>query len=93
MAEDKRSPRGTHHVVLEDRRLLTITGVTDIDSFDEHTVLVYTDAGELTIRGEGLHINKINLEVGELSLEGDVWGLEYTDNIPARGGLFGRLFR
>ena len=56
-------------------------------------MLVYTDAGELTIRGEGLHINKINLDSGELSLEGDIWGIEYTDNIPAKGGFLGRLFR
>lgn len=93
MAEDKRTLRSPHNIILEDRSLLSITGVTDIDSFDEGTVLVYTDAGELTIRGEGLHINKINLDSGELALEGDIWGIEYTDNIPAKGGFLGRLFR
>jgi sporulation protein YabP len=93
MAEDKKTGRSQHHIVLEDRRLLSISGVTDIDSFDDETVAVYTDAGELLVRGVDLHINRIDLATGELSLEGDILSLEYTDNQPARGGFWSRLFR
>ena len=53
-----------HHLVLEDRRALTVSGVSDVDSFDELTVIIYTDLGELTVKGEGLHINRLNVETG-----------------------------
>ena len=54
--EEKRSV-GAHNLILEERGNLTITGVEDVDSFDEETVVVYTGLGELTVRGSGLHIN------------------------------------
>ena len=66
--EEKRST-GAHNLILEERGSLTVTGVSDIDSFDEETVVVYTDLGELTVRGSGLHINKIDVDAGELELE------------------------
>ena len=64
-----------HHVILEDRRALTVSGVSDVDSFDELTVIIYTDMGELTVKGEGLHINRLNIETGELTLEGMIQSL------------------
>lgn len=83
-----------HNIIMEERKRLTISGVTDIDSFDEQTVVVYCATGELAIRGEGLHINRIDVETGELNLEGErIDALTYADNLPSRGGIFGRLFR
>ena len=65
MAEDKRNQvQLPHHLVLEDRRALTVSGVSDVDSFDDQTVAVYTDMGELVVRGQDLHINKLNVETG-----------------------------
>ena len=93
MTEDKKAFRQQHNVVMEGRRSLVITGVTDIDSFDEQTVAVFTDVGELTIRGTGLHINKIDVDSGELSLDGEMNSLEYSDNTVSRGTLWSRLFR
>ena len=68
-----------HNLILEDRRLLTITGVADIDSFDEQTVVLFTDVGELTVKGANLHINKLSVETGEVSIEGEVGLLAYAD--------------
>ena len=82
-----------HHVILEDRRALTVSGVSDVDSFDELTVIIYTDMGELTVKGEGLHINRLNIETGELTLEGMIQSLSYTDVQSRSGGFFGRLFK
>jgi sporulation protein YabP len=93
MAEEKKGARQQHHVIMEGRRTLVITGVTDIDSFDEQMVAVFTDVGELIARGSGLHINKIDVDSGELSLDGEIDSLEYTDNVASRGGLWSRLFR
>ena len=53
MVEEKRN-LGPHNIIMEDRRRLTVTGVTDVDSFDEQTVVVYCETGELAIRGDGL---------------------------------------
>ena len=84
--EEKRSV-GAHNLILEERGNLTITGVPDVDSFDEEMVV------ELTVRGSGLHINKIDVEAGELSLEGQIDSLSYADQPAARGGFFARMFR
>ncbi|MCI5739712.1 MAG: sporulation protein YabP [Candidatus Fimenecus sp.] len=84
-----------HNVILEDRRRLTVSGVCDVDSFDEQTVIVFTQMGELTVKGEDLHINRLSLEMGELALEGDITALTYTDRAqkPQQGSFWGRVFR
>lgn len=82
-----------HHVILENRRALTVSGVSDVDSFDELTVIIYTDMGELTVKGEGLHINRLNIETGDLTLEGLVHSMTYAEVQSRSGGFFGRLFK
>ena len=69
-----------HNLILEDRKKLVVSGVEDVDSFDEQTVVAYTAVGELMIKGEGLHINKLSLETGELTLDGEIASLTYTEN-------------
>ena len=92
MQEQK--PAMPHNVILEDRRLLTVSGVSDVDSFDEHSVTVFTDLGELNVRGNDLHINRLSVEVGELLLEGSVVSLTYQDSAPkTAGGFFSKVFR
>ena len=93
MPEDKKTIRAQHNIIMENRRQLTITGVMDIDSFDEHSVILFTDLGELTIKGEALHINRIDVDTGDLLMEGDIAQLYYTDNQPQKGGFFSKLFR
>lgn len=81
-----------HTVTMEDRKKIQITGVTDVESFDEQTVLLQTTPGELIIKGNGLHISKIDVVSGDLCLEGEIDELSYGDSRPA-GGIFSRLFR
>ena len=80
-------------LVVEDRKRLSVSGVTDVESFDEETVALATELGELLIHGYDLHINRIDVESGDLSLEGEIVSLTYTDNQPQSNGFFGRLFR
>ena len=61
--------KAPHNVIMEDRHTLTVSGISDVDSFDEQTVIVFTDMGELTVKGEGLHINRLSLEVGEIMID------------------------
>ncbi|HZJ78161.1 MAG TPA: sporulation protein YabP [Clostridia bacterium] len=82
-----------HNLILEDRRLLTVSGVSDVDSFDDQTVVVFTDKGELTVRGRDLHINKLSVEIGELLMEGQIVSLTYSDEQPKATGFFGKVFR
>ena len=93
MPEENKKAKMPHNIILENRKTLTAAGVSDVDSFDEVTVTVYTDMGELTVKGEGLHINRLNIETGELTLEGSIQSLTYAE-VPSRsGGFFGRLFK
>ena len=59
-----------HNIIIEDRKNVSISGVTDVESFDEETVILMTDLGELVIKGFGLHISKIDVVSGDLALEG-----------------------
>lgn len=92
--EDKKTrPDMAHHVILEERERLSISGVEDVESFDETAVVVYTVKGTLIVRGEGLHIDRLSLDGGELSVEGTVDALQYEAQRRESGSLFSRLFR
>ena len=67
----------THNLMLENRQNGRITGVKDIKSFDEKEILLFTQAGKLVIKGEQLHVKRLNLEKGEIDLEGRVDNLCY----------------
>lgn len=90
---DAAMPSLPHQLILEDRRALTVTGVSDVDSFDETAVVIYTDLGELSVHGEGLHINRLNVESGELTLEGKIQSMAYSEKPSGQGGFFSRLFK
>lgn len=93
MAENKDRLVLPHNIVLKDRTSLTVTGVTDVDSFDEMTIVAYTDIGELTIKGTDLKINRLNTETGELSVDGTVTALTYLDQQPKSTSFFSKVFR
>ena len=91
MTEEKKQ-KLPHSVILENRKAYTATGVSNVDSFDEQTIVAYTDLGELVVKGSGLHINRLNIETGELTLTGEVDSLTYTQG-RQNGGMLSRLFR
>ena len=94
MPEEKhRDPAAAHQLLLNDRRLLSLSGVSDVDSFDETAVAASTSLGELSIRGRALQITRLSLETGELTLEGQIDSLQYTESSARSGGFFSRLFR
>ena len=91
MAADERNREMPHTVILEGREKLSISGVVDVQSFDEDQVLLETVRGMLVVRGQGLHVERLQLEAGELIVEGEVGCLEYDDSVQPRGGFFSRL--
>ncbi len=83
-----------HSIILENRKNLSISGITDVDSFDEKEICLFTQLGELTIRGKDLHIDSISVETGDMTVTGDIWAVIYGDK-DRHGPLtaLGRLFR
>ena len=92
--EDKKNPtvRRPHSVILEERTKLTVTGVEDVERFDETCIVMSTCAGTLVVTGEGLHIGKLSLDGGELHVDGRIDGVNYEEEQPSSRGLFSRLF-
>ena len=83
-----------HNMILEDRKSLSISGITDVDSFDEREISLYTQLGELTVQGRELHIDAMSVETGDIKITGDIWALIYGDK-DKKGPIsaLGRLFR
>lgn len=81
-----------HRLELTGRSHLTVSGVEDVERFDEAGVVMSTSAGTLVVTGEALHIGKLSLEGGELHVDGRIDSVTYEDDGPAGGGLFSRLF-
>lgn len=83
-----------HNVIMEGRRRINISGVTDVDNFDEKTILIYTHMGELTVQGKNLRVNSVSVDTGEMEIEGDIWALLYGDkDRKSPLSLLGKLFR
>ena len=93
MAEEKITQKRIHNLVIENRKKMTVSAVTDVDSFDEQMIVMYTDMGQLTIKGENLHINTLSVESGDIEIEGTIYALVYTNNTQNKGSLLSKLFR
>lgn len=83
----------SHTITLDNREKLQASGITDILSFDEETIVAQTNDGILIIRGSNLHITSLNLEKGSLIADGSVTGLNYDNETAQSGGLLSRLFK
>jgi len=81
-----------HRLELDSRERLIVSGVEDVERFDENMVVMSTSAGTLVVTGEELHIGKLSLEGGELHVDGHIDSLAYEDHSGSRGGLLQRLF-
>lgn len=92
MYEDKQKPKIPHSIIIENRATISFTGVKDMGSFDEQTVVLYTDYGEINLRGAKLHISKLSLESNEVDIDGEIEAIIYTQNKQS-GGFLNKLFR
>ena len=81
----------SHQIMLYNREKGNLTGILDVISFDENTIVMLTVKGTLVVRGEDLHIEKLSLDGGDLKVEGTVDSMSYEDAGRERVGLFARL--
>jgi sporulation protein YabP len=83
---------GAHRLELEGRERLLVSGVEDVERFDETGIVMSTAAGVLTVTGEGLHIGQLSLDGGELHVDGRIDSIAYEDGEGPRVSLLHRLF-
>ena len=92
--DENKKDTAIHRVVMEGRQSLRVSGVEDVESFDDDTVVISTVDGTRTVKGMDFRINQLSVEDGELEIDGDVDSILYSDSRKEEhGGFFGRIFR
>ena len=83
------------NLVLENRKKLNVSGVNDVLSFDDQVVMVDTELGLLTVKGENIHINKLSLDTAEVIIEGEISSLSYSQKSieKSSGTLLSKIFK
>ena len=83
------------NLVLENRGKLTISGVLDVFSFDDQVVILETELGLLTVKGESLRINKLSIDTSEVIVEGNINSINYSDKeLDKKNSSFlGKIFK
>ena len=82
-----------HNIILTGRKTLKITGVSHVDRFDDEEIEIVTCMGAMTIQGQGMHMEKLSLETGEIVVAGEIEGMLYERASTTDRGLFKRLFK
>ena len=85
-------PAAGHRLELVGRERLTVSGVEDVERFDENVIVMSTSAGVLVVTGEDLHIGKLSLDGGELHVDGRIDSVAYEEGGREQGGFLRRLF-
>ena len=83
------------NIVIENRKKLSVSGVKDVLSFDDQIVILETELGLLTVKGENLRINKLSLDTSEVTIDGTIYQLAYSekDSMEKDGGFLGKIFK
>ena len=94
MPEERKRSTSRHSLQIDRRERVNVSGMLDVISFDEESVIGETEMGIIIIRGVNLHVNKISLESGELSVIGDIDSVTYENSGPAKAkSILGKLFK
>jgi len=95
--EDRRVVKNkSQNIILENREKLSVSGVEHLDSFNDNSVVMETHQGVLSIKGDNLDINKLNLEDGNVVVEGKIYSMIYSDkdSLSSKGvGFLGKMFK
>lgn len=86
--------KASHNIIMEQREKMSLSGVSEVVSFEEDNVVLKTAKGELTIRGSEMKMESFASQVGDLKMQGNIYALVYTDDSAhASGGFLRRIFR
>ena len=86
------SKKTIHNIIMENRENLSISGIKSVENFDENIIVLQSDMGELTIKGEKLHIAKMDIDTGDMKITGNIFGLIYNETSKG-SSLFKRMFK
>lgn len=81
-----------HDIIIEKREKATMTGITDVESYDEETILAKSGCGDITVKGHSLKISRLSVESGDMVIEGEIDSVSYSKG-RAEGSFFSRVFR
>ena len=84
------------NIILENRNKLSISGVNDVLSFDDQVVMIDTELGLLTVKGENIRINKLSLDTSEVIVDGEISSLTYSQKAQEKNGgtsLLSKIFK
>lgn len=89
------NPNIVQNLVLENREKLSVSGVNDVLSFDDQVVMIDTELGLLTVKGENIRINKLSLDTSEVIVEGEISSLSYSQNKQEKspGTILSKIFK
>ena len=100
MIEDRKNintninPNIVQNLVLENRKKLSVSGVNDVLSFDDQVVMIDTELGLLTVKGENIRINKLSLDTAEVIIEGEISTLIYSQTKQEKtGSILSKIFK
>jgi len=97
--EERKSSLSNNNVlqnlILENREKLNISGVLDVLSFDDQVVVIETELGLLTVKGDNLRINKLSIDTSEVMVEGEIYNLQYSEKDLNKKGtsIIGKIFK
>ena len=81
------------NIILENRKRLTLSGVNDVENFDDSSITLITELGTLMVKGTDIRIEKLNLDTHEIIANGDFYLFEYISDENSKKGLFSKMFR
>ena len=93
---DTRQSNRRQNIILEDREMLSLSGVEHVENFNDNMVVVNTIKGLLTIKGQSLNISKLNLEDGNVTIEGAITSIVYSEKASSGtkgNGLLSKMFK
>lgn len=93
MERTAKAPEKPYGMTIDQRRKAVVTGVTDVESFDEGSVVLHTHGGRLTLMGSGLHVSSLQLEDGKLAVDGAIDSASYDSGGRRKGDFFRRALK
>lgn len=82
-----------HNIIMENRSKISISGVENAESYNDSEVILHTSKGILIIKGEGMNLSKLNLDSGEITVNGRIVLIEYAEPKKSSGSFLGKIFK
>ena len=90
MMQNAASEQKEHTIALSNRKILSLTGISDVISFDETLVTLSCSQSIISIEGEGMRVLRMDVDLGDLAIEGKINAISYIDKRTRKSGLFSK---